>query len=346
MAASDPVLRAFKLGFPWHTPDPFLFCAYHNDAYPAGNEAMGPAAPLDGRDIGNDFAGLGGWRMYHGETVPGFPAHPHRGFETVTIARKGYIDHSDSLGAAARFGPGAAGGRADVQWVTAGKGVVHSEMFPLRDREKSNPVELFQIWLNLPAASKLAEPRFAMFWGRDVPVKEFRDSDGRNTEVTLVAGTLDGTRAPAPPPDSWAARADAQVGIWTIRMQPGARWSLPPTAPDANRTLYFFRGKTLAVAGREAASGTGLALRADAEALLENGAMESELLLLQGRPIAEPIAQYGPFVMNTREEIEQAFRDYQATRFGGWPWPDEAPVHPRESGRFAQYGPGRVERPE
>ena len=96
-----------------------------------------------------DFAGADGWRMYHGSIVPGFPQHPHRGFETVTFVRQGFIDHSDSLGATARFG------RGDVQWLTAGEGIVHCEMFPLLDREGPNPCELFQIWLNLPAADKM-----------------------------------------------------------------------------------------------------------------------------------------------------------------------------------------------
>src|SRR5690606_32880367 len=116
-----------------------------------------------GRNIGQDFAGIDGWRMYHGAEVPGFPQHPHRGFETVTIARRGYIDHADSLGAAARFGQG------DVQWLTAGKGIVHSEMFPLLSKDDDNPVELFQIWVNLPAASKMVDPYFSMLWASDIP---------------------------------------------------------------------------------------------------------------------------------------------------------------------------------
>ena len=94
---------------------------------------MGPAASLAGRDIGMDFEGKDGWRMYHGDVVPGFPRHPHRGFETVTLVRRGFIDHSDSLGATARFG------RGDVQWMTAGRGIVHAEMFPLREREAAEP---------------------------------------------------------------------------------------------------------------------------------------------------------------------------------------------------------------
>src|SRR5689334_25198282 len=123
------------LGFQWPAVDPFLFCVHHLDRYPAGNDRLGPDAPLDGREIGADFAGHDGWRMYHGEVVPGFPGHPHRGFETVTYVRQGFIDHSDSLGATARFG------RGDVQWLTAGKGVVHSEMFPLLERAQPNVLE-------------------------------------------------------------------------------------------------------------------------------------------------------------------------------------------------------------
>ena len=92
------------LRMPWETLDPFLFCVHHDDKYPIGNDQMGPAALLTGRDLGQDFGGRDGWNMYHGTSIPGFPQHPHRGFETVTLVRKGLIDHSDSLGATARFG--------------------------------------------------------------------------------------------------------------------------------------------------------------------------------------------------------------------------------------------------
>src|SRR5690554_1071005 len=110
------------LGFQWETQDPFLFCAYHRVLYPSGNEAMGPNASLQGRNIGSDFDLKEGWRMYHGSKVPGFPAHPLKGFETVTLVEEGFADHSDSLGGGGRFGNG------DVQWMTAGKGVMHCEM--------------------------------------------------------------------------------------------------------------------------------------------------------------------------------------------------------------------------
>src|SRR4051812_6845288 len=163
-SATAPLLSLVKLGAPpWPTFDPFLFCVHHHDRYPAGNTELGPLASLAGRNLGEDFAGKDGWSMYHGEVVPGFPRHPHRGFETVTVTRRGYIDHSDSLGATARYGEG------DVQWLTAGAGIAHAEMFPLLEQGAENPTELFQIWLNLPARSKFAKPYFSMFWDSRIP---------------------------------------------------------------------------------------------------------------------------------------------------------------------------------
>ncbi len=336
---ASAILDRKPLGFPWVTVDPFLFCVHHDDAYPAGNERMGPVGSLAGRDLGQDFAGKDGFRMYHGREVPGFPQHPHRGFETVTIVRRGYIDHSDSLGAAARFGGG------DVQWLTAGAGVVHSEMFPLLEPERPNPLELFQIWLNLPAEDKFAEPHFTMLWNQDLPRHEVRNAAGKLAEVTVVAGVFDRKRPPPPPPKSWAARARADVAIWCVRMEPGATLTLPPAMDAAvRRTLYFFAGGKLLVDAQVIDSHCALALRADASPVLAAGDDAVELLVLQGRPIGEPVVQYGPFVMNTREQIQQAMQDYQRTQFGGWPWPKDDPVHARDEGRFARQPDGQVQR--
>ncbi|MEJ1963781.1 MAG: pirin family protein [Gammaproteobacteria bacterium] len=333
------IKRVRPLGFPWETADPFLFCVYHQDAYPAGNDLQGPAASLAGREIGQDFAGKDGWRMYHGASVPGFPRHPHRGFETVTIVRRGLIDHSDSLGATARFGHG------DVQWLTAGSGIEHSEMFPLTRRDQPNPLELFQIWLNLPAASKFGAPYFSMLWAESIPRMRAVDDAGRATDVTLIAGKLGELEPPVPPPDSWASRADADVAIWTLRMDAHAKWTLPRASARANRTLFFFSGGSIQVSGQRVQSGSAVELHADQDAVLENGDREAELLLLQGRPIGEPVAQYGPFVMNTQQEIQQAFADYRRTQFGRWPFGTNDPVHPREQGRVARHADGRVEEP-
>ncbi|MES2937532.1 MAG: pirin family protein [Pseudomonadota bacterium] len=345
--SSSPVLQVRPLGFPWDTSDPFLFCAYHDDAYPQGNAQMGPAVPLAGRDIGQDFSRKDGWSMYHGDTVPGFPAHPHRGFETVTIVRKGLIDHSDSLGATARFGGG------DVQWVTAGRGIVHSEMFPLLRRDEANPLELFQIWLNLPARNKMAAPHFTMLWAGDIPRQTLADAQGRKTEVAVVAGRYaqasneaESLVAPAPPPDSWAAQAEADVAIWTVRMEPGATWTLPAAAGEGTqRTLYFFKGTTARIGGQDVTAPAAITLQADVPVELAAGDTVSEFLLLQGRPIGEPVAQYGPFVMNTQAEIMQAMQDYRRTQFGGWPFGDSAPVHGADPKRFAQHPGGEMDVP-
>jgi redox-sensitive bicupin YhaK (pirin superfamily) len=329
------------LGFPWVTADPFLFCVHHDDPYPAGNAQLGPAASLAGRTLGQDFDPKNGWRMYHGHVVPGFPSHPHRGFETVTVVRKGLIDHSDSLGAAARFGQG------DTQWLTAGAGIVHSEMFPLLKSDAPNPLELFQIWLNLPGADKMAEPHFAMLWDREIPRVTATDDQKRSTTVTVVAGQLNDKRAPSPPPRSWASRADSDVAIWTIQMQAGATWTLPAAASaQSTRVLYFFQGASVRIADHEQKSHAALVVKPDQAVQLQAGDSDVELLMLQGRPIGEPVAQHGPFVMNTRAEIQQAFVDYQRTQFGGWPWPTNDPVHGEDPTRFAKHADGKIERIE
>jgi redox-sensitive bicupin YhaK (pirin superfamily) len=349
------VLQTVPLGLHWPTVDPFLFCAHHDDAYPAGNERLGPDASLAGHDLGMDFEARDGWRMYHGLDVPGFPQHPHRGFETVTYVRKGLIDHSDSLGATARFG------RGDVQWLTAAGGIVHSEMFPLVARDRPNPCELFQIWLNLPAAHKLDEPSFTMMWADDIPKVEHVAGDGARAVLTVIAGPVtdaDGTAVtpPPPPPSSWAAVAGSDVAIWHLALQPGSSWTLPPAAgPETIRVLYVFDGTSLHV-GPATGAGTGSGAPAFAELGKDTGAVVradepvsvgsdagAECLILQGRPIGEPVAQQGPFVMNDHAGLRQAFADYQRTGFGGWPWPVDGPVHAAAEGRFAIHPDGRRE---
>lgn len=326
-----------KLGFNWDTSDPFLFCVHHLDLYPAGNDQMGPAASLEGRNLGQDFNVKDGWRMYHGESIPGFPAHPHRGFETVTVVLKGFVDHSDSHGAAGRYGHG------DVQWMTAGAGLQHAEMFPLLSKDKPNTLELFQIWLNLPATRKFARPHYKMLWAEDVPVHKIKDDNGKLTEVTVIAGEMNGVIAPAPAPDSWAAERINEVGIWLIRMEPNARWNLPTASLEVNRSLYFYRGSQVNIAGIDIMPYHSVEMMADQPVIIENGGIEGYLLLLQGQPINEPVVQHGPFVMNTPLEIQQAFSDYRKTQFGGWPWSRYDNVHSREKGRFARYADGNEE---
>ncbi len=333
------VLSVTPLGFPWDTLDPFLFCVHHADAYPKGNRELGPAASLAGRSIGEDFTIRDGWRMYHGERVPGFPAHPHRGFETVTVVLKGFVDHSDSHGAAGRYGEG------DVQWMTAGSGLQHAEMFPLLKEDQENPLELFQIWLNLPKKSKYVDPHFKMLWSENIPVLKLPAGTERFVQLRIIAGTFADVSAPAPAPDSWAAEADSGVAIWIIRLDAEAEWTLPASTSEVRRKLYFFEGEDLSIDGQEIPPYHGAEVRPDRDLALRNGAQASRLLLLQGRPIAEPVVQYGPFVMNTQGEIREAWLDFQRTQFGGWPWDRPDPVHPRDRGRFARYAGGEEEIP-
>jgi len=337
-SAATPVLQVFRLGTPWQTIDPFLFVVHHVDAYPAGNDELGPAASLEGRPLGQDFGNPSGWSMYHGTTVPGFPGHPHRGFETVTFVRRGFVDHSDSVGAAARFGEG------DTQWLTAGNGIVHSEMFPLLNQDADNPLELFQIWLNLPAESKTADPHFSMLWNEETPTVTVEE-DGRTVSVRVLAGRLGDATPPPPPPNSWASRPDTDVAIWNIDLSAGAEWTVPPASVDGTqRVLYVYNGSPVQVGDRPVESGHGVVVDASSPVPLVAGESGTQILLLQGRPIGEPVASYGPFVLNDEEGIRQAFEDYRRTGFGGWPWDSDGPVHDREAGRFAKHPDGRIEK--
>lgn len=332
--------RVVELGHPWRGIGPFLFAVHHLDAYPAGNAEMGPATGVDDRRLGSDFGHPSGWNMYHGNTIPGFPAHPHRGFETITVVRRGVVDHADSTGASARYGNG------DVQWVTAGKGVSHSEVFPLLNADRDNPFELYQIWLNLPARDKTADPEFTMQWHEDIPVV-VHDEDGAKATARVIAGTFGPATALEPPKHSWASDPAADVAIWLIDLEPHARVDLPaPASTDTRRMLYVHgEGARVEIDGATVESGLGFDQTRASALALANGDEPSTILVLQGAEIGEPVVQYGPFVMNSAEEIDQAYSDYRRTRFGGWPWGSDTPVHPRTEGRFARFPSGRVERP-
>jgi len=229
--------------------------------------------------------------------------------------------------------------------MTAGKGVQHCEMFPLIHRDKPNTLQLFQIWLNLPGKSKFVEPHYVMFWRENTPRKVFEDNKGAKTRVEVVAGKLDDIQPLAPPPDSWAADSTNEVAIWIIDMEADACWTLPAASEGVQRMLYFYEGESLDIGDTTLEVMTAAVMQPDAAVALHAGNKRVRMLLLQGRPIAEPVAQHGPFVMNTREEIQQAFRDFQETHFGGWPWEKTDQVHPRDKPRFARFAEGREEFP-
>ena len=335
MNDTNKIISIEPLGFPWKTQDPFLFCAYHRDEYPAGNSEMGvDASDLQGRSVGHDFTIKDGWRMYHGSSMPGFPYHPHRGFETITINKEGVVDHTDSLGAAGRFMGG------DVQWMTAGSGIQHSEMFPLFHPDAPNTLEIFQIWLNLPKRSKMVDPHFKMIWKEQVPVYTETDSNGRKTQIDIIAGVLNGMNAAEPTPNSWAADSAHAVAVYTVRMAPGAEWTLPATDANASRTIFFYAGASVEIDGTTVGVNHRIVADAAADLSFRNGESEGFLLILEGVPINEPVVQHGPFVMNTADEIRETMQEYQRTQFGGWPWSETEVAHPRSKGRFALHADG------
>lgn len=335
---NESVLEIHKLHSQWSMENPFLFCTHHQDAYPKGNNEMGPAVSLSGRNLGNDFSGKDGFSMYHGDKVPGFPAHPHRGFETITIVLKGLIDHFDSNGNEGRYGNG------DVQWLTAGAGCQHNEMFPLVDEEQENPLELFQIWLNLPAKDKFAKPDYKMLWAEDIPEFQITGLNKMKSTIRLIAGTFDGRRSLECCPDSYAGNEKNHVGIFMVQMEPQASVTLPAISETLIRNVYYYCGEDLIQIGSEKINpSTRVKLSGNTETLITNGESVSYLIILEGEPIMESVAQYGPFVMNTQNEIRQAIDDYQKTAFGGWPWDRADQVHERNTGRFAKYADGRLE---
>jgi redox-sensitive bicupin YhaK (pirin superfamily) len=230
----------------------------------------------------------------------GAPDHPHRGFETVTYVLQGENEHRDSFGNADVLRPG------DVQWMTAGGGVIHSEMPTPAFKQTGGTQQGFQIWVNLPSIDKMMTPRYQTLRASQIPQAQSAD---KLALVRVIAGEALGV----------SARIDTRVPIQMLHytLQPGAQvdQSVPS---DQNGLVYVFKG-TARVADREVRAGQAALLGSGERVELGNDKQSSEpaeLLVLSGRPIKEPVARYGPFVMNTREEIEQAFRDFQSGQFG------------------------------
>jgi redox-sensitive bicupin YhaK (pirin superfamily) len=230
----------------------------------------------------------------------GAPDHPHRGFETVTYVLQGENEHRDSFGNADVLGPG------DVQWMTAGGGVIHSEMPTPAFKRNGGRQHGFQIWVNLPAADKMMTPRYQTLRANQIPLAS--SADGL-AHARVIAGEALGV----------AARIDTRVPIQMLHytLEPGAH--VDQQVPREQQGLVYVFGGTAVVGDREVRTGQAALLSSGDSIELGNRADASErveLLLLSGKPLNEPVARYGPFVMNTREQIEQAFRDYQSGRFG------------------------------
>jgi len=226
--------------------------------------------------------------------------------------------------------------------------VVHSEMFPLIEKEEDNATRFFQIWLNLPSKSKMVEPSFAMFWANQVPIYK---TDKVQATIWAGNGYFDVQQPNSPPPASWASDPSNDVAIMHITIQPGGKLELPKANEEGvSRSLFLIEGhgQGVLVDGTKQDEPVVLTMDSSKDVELEvpeTATEAGEFLLLQGKPISEPVAKYGPFVMNTNAEIEEAFDDYDRTKFGGWPWPRDDMVFPREKGRFALMG-GKETTPE
>jgi redox-sensitive bicupin YhaK (pirin superfamily) len=231
----------------------------------------------------------------------GAPDHPHRGFETVTYLLSGAMQHKDSQGNQGKLRPG------DVQWMTAGSGVVHSEMPEPSFQETGGRMHGFQLWVNLPARDKMTRPRYQEIPGSGIPVA--KSDDGKVT-VRVIAGEALGQSA--------VIETRTPIFYLDSELQPGASYT-QPTPPEYNAFAYVVEGKGIFGSNRRSAAKHEMVLFAsDGDAMSLEAANGSPLkaLLIGGVPLKEPVSRYGPFVMNTRQEILQAFDDYQSGKLG------------------------------
>jgi redox-sensitive bicupin YhaK (pirin superfamily) len=182
-----------------------------------------------------------------------------------------------------------------------------------------------------------------MFWNENIPRYETTDAQNRKTKIELIAGQIDTLAAPVPPPDSWAAKDENEVAIWVIHMEPNAAFELPAASPGVNRRLYFYKGDQLQLNDTNLPAYHSADLQADQQINMMAGEEACSALILQGRPMREPVVQYGPFVMNSKQEIDEAFSEYRQTQFGGWPWPQDEVTHGADAKRFAIYSDGTKE---
>lgn len=260
--------------------------------YNQGGNAISPFLMLD--------YGNGDFPPNPGSHRRGVGEHPHRGFETVTIVYDGSVEHRDSGGG------GGAIGRGDVQWMTAASGVVHEEFHGTEFSEKGGTFEVAQLWVNLPAKDKMTKPRYQEILDRDIPQVALPDGAGT---VRVIAGEYAGTKGPA--------KTFSRMNVWDVRLQPGK--SATFTVEDGDTTILPVFGGTVRVNDAETVEAAEAALfeQAGTTFRVENtGGAEVKILFLSGAPLNEPIAGYGPFVMNTQEEIYQAIRDYQSGKMG------------------------------
>ena len=235
-------------------------------------------------------------------TRRGVGQHPHRGFETVTIVYDGEVEHRDSTGQGGVIGPG------DVQWMTAGAGLLHEEFHSADYARRGGPFEMVQLWVNLPAKDKMTPPGYQAILNGDIPVRALNDASGEAAgQVRVIAGEFDGARGPA--------HTFTPLNVWDVRVKAGKSVSL--AQPEGWTSLLVVLDGTVQLNGETVLRAAQMAtLSAQGREIAIEASGDAKLLLLAGEPIAEPVVGYGPFVMNSEAEIRQAIVDFESGRFG------------------------------
>ena len=228
----------------------------------------------------------------------GVEAHPHKGFETVTIAYQGELEHRDSSGGGGKIGAG------DVQWMTAGNGIVHQEFHSPEFTKNGGTLHMVQLWVNLRAKDKSTPPRYQTLLNADIPTATLPDDAGT---ARIIAGELNGTRGPA--------MTFSPINLWDVRLKAGKTTTLP-LVEGHTASFLVLSGKVAVQDGQSAAEGDLAIFSHQGDAITVEASADTHLLLMSGEPIAEPIVGYGPFVMNSKAEILQAFEDYQLGKMG------------------------------
>lgn len=231
----------------------------------------------------------------------GVGQHPHRGFETVTIVYDGEVAHRDSTGAGGRIGPG------DVQWMTAASGILHEEFHSEDFTRNGGMLEMVQLWVNLPARDKMGAPGYQTLLNADIPVVELPDGAGR---ARIIAGELDGRRG--------QARTHTPIDVWDVRLVAGGRARFP-IAEGRTLAVVVLRGTVLVNGETVVREAQFAQMSRDGRDVEIEANGDATLLILSGEPIDEPVVGYGPFVMNSQDEIRQAIDDFNSGRFGGMP---------------------------
>jgi quercetin 2,3-dioxygenase len=228
----------------------------------------------------------------------GVGAHPHKGFETVTVVYQGELEHRDSSGGGGRIGPG------DVQWMTAGNGIVHEEFHSADFIHQGGTFQVVQLWVNLRAQDKKAEPGYQTLLGARIPVVELPQAAGT---ARIIAGDFNGTKGPA--------KTFTHIDLWDVTLRAGRSADLPVIGGHTAAFLVV-SGEVLVNADREASEGELALFSRPGGGITVKANYHARLLVMGGEPIDEPVVGHGPFVMNTRAEIQQAFEDYQVGRMG------------------------------